>query len=75
MARLEGARMQGPDTPDVLLKASDRISRSRIWNMVHRQETAVVENDGGDDLEEATPFTVRLGVRGTPVAAPRRARR
>jgi hypothetical protein len=66
--------MQGPDTPDVLLKASERISRSRIWSVVHRQELPV-GNDGGDDVsEDSSPFTVRLGLRGTPVAMPRRAR-
>ena len=70
--------MRGPETPTVLLKASDRLSRSRIWDVVHHryvQEPAVVGNEQGEERERfGPPMSVRLGERGTPVPAPRRPR-
>jgi hypothetical protein len=69
--------MRGPETPDVLLKASDRISRSMIWSVMHKHEAPAGEAAGLEEdaaVEERTLTPVRLGLRGTPVAAPRRAR-
>ena len=70
--------MRGPETPTMLLKASDRVSRSRIWSAVHPAEVLA----GGAEVDRTQPnqppkrfSPIKLGQRGTPVAAPRRARR
>jgi hypothetical protein len=73
--------MRGPETPPVLRKASDRLSRSRIWTAVHRHaEANGISGDepGADEAVESgngsasTP--IRLGLRGTPTPQPRRGR-
>lgn len=69
--------MRGPETPVVLLRASDRMSRSRIWAAVHRRPVM----SEGVEQEPTEPETavacvgpVRLGERGSPVPQPRRSR-
>jgi hypothetical protein len=77
--------MRGPETPNSLRRVSDRMSRSRLWNAVHRHDPQSSADGNGSsgaapEAEQQAPVLadaepVRLGERGTPVAAPRRARR
>jgi hypothetical protein len=72
--------MRGPEFPTVLIKASDRFSRTRIWNAVHPDgDVALMEREDDDAREsletlDAPSMSITLGLRGTPVAAPRRSR-
>lgn len=68
--------MPGAETPVVLLRASDRLSRSRIWSAVHGHVPQREETDAEAAADQAPkePIVIRLGERGTPVAQPRRRR-
>ncbi len=76
--------MRGPETPTMLLKASDRMSRSRLWNVVHGEPAPPSRLNARFGTFEPEPVAeqivvhrgpTKLGQRGTPVAMPRRARR